>query len=183
MFQLPQVFARIGKNQYIQGSRITTIQSLQSLQARAIYKAERHAKTLINGAAPHAAQSLVYLDNGQVISSSLTPRQIISSMTDATGKEFRRKQKRSTQKIEVVDVKLDPPDPETDYDAEDVRIATDPELEYEEYKVSDEELQGNQFNPNEEEEPDEEQITMEELLAEEDEEEEDVELDEEEDPE
>ena len=109
-------------------------------------------------------------------------------MTDATGKEFRRKQKRSTQKIEVVDVKLDPHDPETDYDAEDVRIATDPELEYEEYKVSDEELlgdQSNQFNPDEEEEPDEEQITMEELLAEEDEEEEDVGLDEdeEEDPE
>lgn len=106
-------------------------------------------------------------------------------MTDATGKEFRRKQKRSTQKIEVVDVKLDPPDPETDYDAEDVRIATDPELEYEEYKVSDEELladQSNQFNPDEDE-PEEEQITMEELLAEEDEEEEDVELDEEEDPE
>lgn len=106
-------------------------------------------------------------------------------MTDATGKEFRRKQKRNTQKIEVVDVKLDPPDPETDYDAEDVRIATDPELEYEEYKVSDEELlgdQSNQFNPDEDE-PEEEQITMEELLAEEDEEEEDVELDEEEDPE
>ena len=68
-YQVPLRFIQIGDNLAICATRITSIMSTSSYQARELLKQERTNKTLINGCGRDMAKTAILLDNGSVVSS------------------------------------------------------------------------------------------------------------------
>lgn len=98
-------------------TRIVGLMSMDSYQARETIKRERRAGTLINAAGREAAQTCVFLDNGNVIASPLTVKKIMTNIEKSNAKEIKKKGAYETRRLKVYDVVDEEPDPEdTEYD-------------------------------------------------------------------
>lgn len=78
----------------IPATRIVAIMSTEIYQARKTISEERKNGTLINGCGLAKAKSVIFLDNGSVVSSPLTVKRIMSSIEKSNVKAGTRLDKR-----------------------------------------------------------------------------------------
>ena len=88
-YQVPLRFISVGENLAICATRITSIMSINSLQARDLLKQERLNRTLINGCGRDKAKTAILLDNGSVVSSPYTINVLLSRIERANYKNVK----------------------------------------------------------------------------------------------
>lgn len=103
-------------------TRIVAIMSTEIYQARKTISEERKNGTLINGCGLSKAKSVIFLDNGSVVSSPLTVRRIMSLIEKSNSKAGTRLDKR----MRVFDVYDGQPN-EEDEETEDIEALYDEE--------------------------------------------------------
>lgn len=91
LYQVPLKFVKIGPDTCICATRIVAISSTKSFQARQSLKVERRNKTLLNGCGKEAAATVIYLDNGTVVSSPYSIGKLQNAIDRATAKEMHTK--------------------------------------------------------------------------------------------
>lgn len=91
-------------------------------QARETLKNERRAGTLINAAGTAAVKTAIFLDNGSVVASPLSVRQIMKEIEKANAKEIKSPAHRDPVRLKVYDVKDE--EPREDDDEQIVSIAS-----------------------------------------------------------
>ena len=133
MYQLPLTFVRISDDVAICATRIVTLMSVRSYQARELMKKERQSKTLINACGRLAARTVVILDNGTVLSSPRSIPYLMKAIEEGNGR-FADKTRRKPRTLRVYDA--EPPEPEEWPEGAE----EDPEEEFEEEEPEEEEL-------------------------------------------
>lgn len=91
LYQVPLQFIRIGPDTCVCATRIVAMCSTKSYQARQSLKTERRNKTLLNGCGKDAAATVIFLDNGTVISSPYSIGKLQNALNRATGKDMNAK--------------------------------------------------------------------------------------------
>ncbi len=127
---LPLRFIKVGPSCAICATRVVAVLGTEVFQAREAIKQERKAKTLINAAGRDKVKSAIFLDNGTVIASTMSPKQIMNQMDKQDLRMNHRP--RAYDNVEVysgknVDISEEYQDAEMTADASDF---SDPEDEF-----------------------------------------------------
>lgn len=120
-YTIPLRFVRISQRRSdnkqfdvsICATRIVAIMSTNIFQARKTISDERKNGTLINGCGQAKAKSVIFLDNGSVVSSPLTVRRLMNMIEKSNSKDGTRLDKRM-RVYDVYDGKADKDDEEID---------------------------------------------------------------------
>lgn len=102
MYQIPLRFIRASKDVAVCATRVTAIMSCDAFQARRVVKQERDAGTLINACGRKKMESVIFLDNGTVISSPFSVRDLMSNIEKSNQKD--RKPSKNAKRLSVYDV-------------------------------------------------------------------------------
>ena len=100
-------------------TRIVSIMSIGSYQARRTVTEERRSGTLINAAGKQAVQSVIFLDNGTVIASPMSVNRLLTAIERSN---FKQTNGKFTRRLKVYDVEDEEPNPEFDTEDPDVTV-------------------------------------------------------------
>ena len=129
-YMVPLRFVRISDSVVVCATRIVTIMSIKSYQARNLKRAEKEAKTLINGCGTQRTETIIILDNGTVVSSPMSIRRIMTNLEKANIRQMRATSIYDTKKMRIYDVEDEEADP--DVESEVYEVATDEFVEIDE---------------------------------------------------
>lgn len=113
---------KIGADFAVCATRIVSLMSMESYQARETVKKERRAGTLINAAGRDKVETCVFLDNGSVVASPWTVKKIMKQIEKSNAKELKPGRANETKRLKVYEVIDEPPSPE---DTEYMDVSTD----------------------------------------------------------
>lgn len=117
-YQVPLRFIQVGDNLAICATRITSIISTTSFQARELLRQERVNKTLINGCGRDTAKAAILLDNGCVVSSPYSIRTLLNRIERANYKNIKPYTTILTQASDDVPDLQDPEDNANEMDTD-----------------------------------------------------------------
>ena len=100
-------------------TRIVSIMSIGSYQARRTVTEERKAGTLVNAAGKQAVQSVIFLDNGTVIASPMSVNRLLTAIERSN---FKQAGTKFSRRLKVYDVEDEEPNPEIDEEMPDVTV-------------------------------------------------------------
>lgn len=103
MYQLPLTYIRVSEDVAVCATRIVSLMSVHSYQARELLKKERQSKTLINACGKLGAKTVIILDNGTVMSSPRTIGYLLRLIEDGNCR-FADKRHREVRRLRVYDV-------------------------------------------------------------------------------
>ena len=129
-YMVPLRFVRISDTVVVCATRIVTIMSIKSYQARNLKRSEKDAKTLINGCGTQKTETIIILDNGTVISSPMSIRRIMTNLEKANLRQMKATSMYGTKKMRIYDVEDEEADP--DVETEAYEVATDEFVEVDE---------------------------------------------------
>ena len=109
MYQLPLTYIRVSEDVAVCATRIVSLMSTHSYQARELLKKERQSKTLINACGRLTAKTVIILDNGTVMSSPRSIGYLLRLIEDGNCR-FADKRHREVRRLRVYDVVDDEPE-------------------------------------------------------------------------
>lgn len=127
MYMLPLRFITVGPHVAICATRIVSIISYESNQARIVLKRERKAGNVINASGRGAVKSVIFLDNGTLIASPYSVKRLMGYIENTETKATIGGQHYESHNFITTKVPIDPEEPSEDDGQLDLNFYNDEE--------------------------------------------------------
>ena len=127
MYMLPLRFVTVGPNVAICATRIVSLVSYESNQARVVLKRERKAGNVLNASGRGGIRTVIFLDNGTLIASPRSVEWLINKIQEAETKTIIGGQHRHKNNFITTRVPIDPEEPDEDDELLDLDITNEEE--------------------------------------------------------